>query len=192
MPEKILIVDDEPDLELLINQRFRKQIRGGVFEFVFAINGREALEKLEEHPEIGLIMTDINMPEMDGLTLLEKIKPFSRPLKAVVVSAYADLQNIRTAMNKGAFDFVTKPVDFNDFEITIYKTLDELKFQIESLEARKLLEQEKSDREKAQYHEKMEQRFLANMSHEIRTPLNAINGMSRLLLLRDQPPENIS
>ncbi|HYV93429.1 MAG TPA: response regulator [Chitinophagales bacterium] len=192
MPEKILIVDDEPDLELLINQRFRKQIKEKIFEFVFASNGREALEKLEQHPDIGLVMTDINMPEMDGLTLLEKIKPFNRPIKAVVVSAYGDMQNIRTAMNRGAFDFVTKPVDFNDFEITIYKTLDELKFMIASLETTKQLGNEKLEREKAVLHEKMEQQFLANMSHEIRTPLNAINGMTRLLLLREQPPENIT
>src|SRR5438874_12539704 len=92
------------------------------------------------------------------------------------------MQNIRTAMNRGAFDFVTKPVDFADFEITIYKTLDELKYQIGSLETKKQLETEKLEREKAVQHEKMEQQFLANMSHEIRTPLNAINGMTRLLL----------
>src|SRR6185503_15122635 len=192
MSEKILIVDDEPDLELLINQRFRKQIKEGVFEFVFAANGREALEKLEQHHDLGLVMTDLNMPEMDGLTLLEKIKPFNRPIKAVVVSAYGDMQNIRTAMNRGAFDFVTKPVDFNDFEITIYKTLDELKFLIGSLETKEQLGKEKLEREKAVQHEKMEQQFLANMSHEIRTPLNAINGMTRLLLLREQPQENIT
>ncbi|MFI5135967.1 MAG: response regulator transcription factor, partial [Chitinophagales bacterium] len=110
MEEKILIVDDEPDLELLVRQRFRKQIKEGVFDFVFAANGREALEKLQEQQDIHLVMTDINMPEMDGLTLLEKLKPFNRPIKAVVVSAYGDLENIRTAMNRGAFDFLTKPV----------------------------------------------------------------------------------
>src|SRR5438105_10964713 len=123
MAEKILIVDDEPDLELLINQRFRKQIRDKIYEFEFAANGRIALEKLEQHPTIGLVMTDINMPEMDGLTLLEKMKAIQRPLRAVVVSAYGDMQNIRTAMNRGAFDFVTKPVDFNDFELTMEKTI---------------------------------------------------------------------
>lgn len=190
MAEKILIVDDEPDLELLINQRFRKQIKEGIFYFVFAANGKEALSTLEQDPSIGLVMTDINMPEMDGLTLLEKIKSFPRPIKAVVVSAYGDLQNIRTAMNRGAFDFVTKPLDFSDFEITINKTLDELRFITESLAVREQLEKEKLEREKAEQREKMEQQFLANMSHEIRTPLNAISGMTRLLLLKVQSPEN--
>lgn len=189
MAEKILIADDEPDMELLISQRFRKQIKKGIFDFVFAANGKEALAKLEHDPSIGLVMTDINMPEMDGLTLLDKIKSFPRPIKAVVVSAYGDLQNIRTAMNRGAFDFVTKPLDFKDFEITIYKTLEELKFVIESLAVREQLEKEKAEREKAEQREKMEQQFLANMSHEIRTPLNAISGMTRLLLLKEQSRE---
>jgi len=190
MTQKILIVDDEADLELLVRQRFRKQIKEGLFEFVFAANGKEALEKLEDHQDIHMLMTDINMPEMDGLTLLDKLKPLNRPIKAVVVSAYGDLQNIRTAMNRGAFDFLTKPVDFNDFEVTIYKTRDELNFIIESLEARKELDQEKLERIRAEEKERMEKQFLANMSHEIRTPLNAIQGMTRLLLMKDLSDES--
>jgi sigma-B regulation protein RsbU (phosphoserine phosphatase) len=124
---KILVVDDEIDLEPLVRQKFRRQIREGVYEFVFAFNGLEALAKLIEYPEIGIILSDINMPEMDGLTLLTKLKELKNPgLKTVIVSAYGDMENIRTAMNRGAFDFVTKPVNFDDLEITINKTLDEI------------------------------------------------------------------
>jgi phosphoserine phosphatase RsbU/P len=127
---KILVVDDEIDLEPLVRQKFRRQIREGVYEFVFAFNGLEALAKLIEYPEIGIILSDINMPEMDGLTLLTKLKELKNPgLKTVIVSAYGDMENIRTAMNRGAFDFVTKPVNFEDLEITINKTLEEI-FQI--------------------------------------------------------------
>jgi sigma-B regulation protein RsbU (phosphoserine phosphatase) len=122
-----MVVDDEPDLETLIRQRFRRQIREETLDFVFAHNGLDALARLIEHPDIGIILTDINMPEMDGLTLLSKIAELNNPvLKTVVVSAYGDMENIRTAMNRGAFDFVTKPIDFGDLEITINKTLQQL------------------------------------------------------------------
>ncbi|MFC2101691.1 PP2C family protein-serine/threonine phosphatase [Bacteroidota bacterium] len=125
---KILVVDDEIDLEPLVKQRFRRQIREGVYDFLFAHNGLEALSKLIEHPEIGIILSDINMPEMDGLTLLLKLKELKNPsLKTVIVSAYGDMENIRTAMNRGAFDFLTKPINFEDLEITINKTLDEIR-----------------------------------------------------------------
>jgi len=120
---KILVVDDESDLQVLIKQKFRKQIRNNVYDFVFAMNGNEALEQLEEHPDVDLVLSDINMPEMDGLTLLSKINEKNSILKSVIVSAYGDMENIRTAMNRGAFDFVTKPVDFIDLELTIEKTL---------------------------------------------------------------------
>src|SRR5579885_613695 len=126
MAVKILVVDDEPDLELLVRQRFRRQIREREFEFAFAHNGLEALEALHNDREIDLVLTDINMPVMGGLTLLSKIKEINPILKAVIVSAYGDLQNIRTAMNRGAFDFLTKPIDFEDFEITVKKTLEQL------------------------------------------------------------------
>jgi sigma-B regulation protein RsbU (phosphoserine phosphatase) len=122
-----MVVDDEPDLETLIRQRFRRQIREETLDFVFAHNGFDALARLIEHPDIGIILTDINMPEMDGLTLLSKIAELNNPvLKTVVVSAYGDMENIRTAMNRGAFDFITKPIDFGDLEITINKTLQQL------------------------------------------------------------------
>lgn len=123
MAYKILIVDDEPDLELLIRQKFRRHIREGKFEFSFAGNGQEALAKLDQDKEIDLVLSDINMPVMDGLTFLAQVEGIERLLKTVIVSAYGDLQNIRTAMNRGAFDFVTKPIDFEDLEITINKTI---------------------------------------------------------------------
>jgi sigma-B regulation protein RsbU (phosphoserine phosphatase) len=127
MKVKIMVVDDEVDLEPLIRQKFRKHIRDGVYDFVFAHNGLEALAKLIEEPEIRLILSDINMPEMDGLTLLTRLKELRSPwLKTVIVSAYGDMENIRTAMNRGAFDFVTKPISFDDLEITINKTLEEI------------------------------------------------------------------
>jgi sigma-B regulation protein RsbU (phosphoserine phosphatase) len=124
---KILVVDDEIDLEPLIRQKFRRQIREKTYDFVFAFNGLEALAKIIEYPEIGVVLSDINMPEMDGLTLLAKLKELKNPgLKTVIVSAYGDMDNIRTAMNRGAYDFVTKPVNFEDLEITINKTLEEI------------------------------------------------------------------
>ena len=124
---KILVVDDEIDLEPLVRQKFRRQIREGIYDFVFAHNGLEALAEIIQYPEIGIVLSDINMPEMDGLTLLTKLKELKNPgLKTVIVSAYGDMDNIRTAMNRGAFDFVTKPVNFDDLEITINKTLDEI------------------------------------------------------------------
>ncbi len=123
-PAKILIVDDEIELERLIKQRFRKKIIAKELDFIFAHNGAEALDKLRTELQIDVVLTDINMPEMDGLTLLSKIHGIDPNLKAVVVTAYGDLSNIRTAMNRGAFDFITKPIDFQDLAITIDKTLD--------------------------------------------------------------------
>lgn len=124
---KILVVDDEPDLELLINQKFRKEVKENKYNFIFANNGCRAFEKLQENSEIELVLTDINMPEMDGLTLLAKIKELNNPLlHSVIVSAYGDLRNIRTAMNGGAYDFVVKPIDLTDLEITIKKALENI------------------------------------------------------------------
>lgn len=120
---KILVVDDEADLELLVKQKFRRKIRENVYEFIFAQNGEDALEKLIENPDVDVLLSDINMPVMDGLTLLTKLAESNPILKAVMVSAYGDMQNIRTAMNRGAFDFVCKPVDFEDLDVTIEKTL---------------------------------------------------------------------
>lgn len=123
MTARILVVDDEPDLELLIVQRFRRQIRDGEFSFVFADDGVNALAMLEQDSAIDMMLCDINMPRMDGLTLLGRLQERDSSLATVIVSAYGDMANIRTAMNRGAFDFVTKPIDFVDLETTIAKTL---------------------------------------------------------------------
>ena len=123
----ILCVDDEQDMEMLISQKFRKSIRDKEYSFIFAQNGVEALEQLDKNPDICLILSDINMPEMDGLTFLSRLKERKNSeLKTVMVSAYGDMENIRTAMNRGAFDFITKPINFDDMEITIAKTIDEI------------------------------------------------------------------
>jgi adenylate cyclase len=123
---KILAVDDEADIERLIRQRFRRQIRAGEFDFRFAHHGEEALMVLAAEPEIEMMLLDINMPVMDGLTLLSELRARDLPVRAIIVSAYGDMANIRSAMNRGAFDFVTKPVDLNDLEVTINKTRDEI------------------------------------------------------------------
>jgi adenylate cyclase len=132
---KILVVDDESDLEILIKQKFRKKIRDNEYEFLFAMNGRQALEQLALHEDVDVVLSDINMPEMDGLTLLSKLSDLNSLLKAVIVSAYGDMENIRTAMNRGAFDFITKPVNFEDLELTINKTADHVKLLRETLHA---------------------------------------------------------
>ena len=132
---KILVVDDEADLELLVKQKFRRKIRENIYEFVFAANGEEALEKVKEHQDLDIILSDINMPVMDGLTLLSRLPEANPMIKAVVVSAYGDMQNIRTAMNRGAFDFVCKPVDFEDLDVTMEKTIHHVKQLQETIKA---------------------------------------------------------
>ncbi|MET4074593.1 adenylate/guanylate cyclase domain-containing protein [Hymenobacter sp. UYCo722] len=127
MKTKILVVDDETDLELLIKQKFRRKIRENVYEFVFAANGQEALTRILENPDTDVILSDINMPVMDGLTLLSHTHAEHPDMKTVIVSAYGDLGNLRTAMNRGAFDFVVKPVDFADLELTIEKTAEQVR-----------------------------------------------------------------
>jgi adenylate cyclase len=120
---KILVADDERDLEVLIKQKFRQKIREQQYEFIFAINGNDALEKILQQPDVEIVLSDINMPEMDGLTLLSRLGESSPLIKSVIVSAYGDMDNIRTAMNRGAFDFITKPINFEDLALTIEKTL---------------------------------------------------------------------
>ena len=138
-PYKILVVDDEPDLEPLILQRMRRDIRRRQYTFVFARNGLEALEKLGADETIDLVLSDINMPQMDGLTLLSQIPNVSTDVRSVIISAYGDMKNIRTAMNRGAFDFVTKPIDFEDLRVTIERTLSHLLEWREALESRNKL-----------------------------------------------------
>ncbi|MBS1947639.1 MAG: response regulator [Bacteroidetes bacterium] len=139
---QILVVDDEADLEALIRQRFRQKIRERQYEFVFAINGNDALQQIELHPDVSVVLSDINMPGMDGLTLLSKLSDVAPLTKTIIVSAYGDMENIRTAMNRGAFDFVTKPVNFADLELTIQKTVhqvDQIKQTLQAIKENNIL-----------------------------------------------------
>lgn len=129
MAIKILSVDDEQDLEVLLTHYFRRKIRKGEYEFTFAHNGLEALKIMVEQPNFDIILSDINMPEMDGLTLLSKINELRNPAqKCIMVSAYGDMKNIRTAMNRGAFDFATKPIDMDDLSLTIEKAIEQIEY----------------------------------------------------------------
>lgn len=123
---KILVVDDEPDLEPLVLMRMRKEIKSGLYTFLFAGNGEEALATLKQEEGVDMVLSDINMPKMDGLTLLEQIAATHHDLSSVIISAYGDMKNIRSAMNKGAFDFIIKPIDFEDFRVTISRALGQL------------------------------------------------------------------
>jgi adenylate cyclase len=123
MTARILVVDDEPDLEALIQQKFRHQIRDGTVSFLFASDGVDALAVLKANRDVDMVVADINMPRMDGLSLLQKLQENEEKLSTIIVSAYGDMANIRTAMNRGAFDFLTKPIDFLDLETTIAKTV---------------------------------------------------------------------
>ncbi len=138
---KILVVDDEPDLQMLMMQKFRHKVKSKEYEFLFAENGEEALNVVSNHNDLSLILSDINMPKMDGLTLLDELHGLNRnDLRTVIVSAYGDMENIRTAMNRGAYDFVTKPIDFKDLETTIEKTLSEIVAYLKSKEMEEQLE----------------------------------------------------
>lgn len=132
---KILVADDEVDLEMLIKQKFRQKIRERQYEFIFAVNGNDALDKIQQHPDVDIVLSDINMPEMDGLTLLTRLGESSPLIKSVIVSAYGDMDNIRTAMNRGAFDFITKPINFEDLTLTMEKTLKHVAQIRETLKA---------------------------------------------------------
>ncbi len=135
MITKILVADDETDLEVLIKQKFRQKIRDHQYEFIFAVNGNDALEKITQNPDVDILLSDINMPEMDGLTLLSRLNETSPLIKSVIVSAYGDMENIRTAMNRGAFDFITKPINFDDLNVTMEKTLKHVSQIKETLKA---------------------------------------------------------
>ena len=146
MPTKILSVDDENDLELLLTQYFRRKIRKGEYDFHFAHNGVEALTMMLQHKDFDIILSDINMPEMDGLTLLTKINEMQNPaLKCIMVSAYGDMGNIRQAMNNGAFDFATKPIDLDDLSVTIEKAIEQIDYIKKSQREHSQLESLKTD-----------------------------------------------
>ncbi|KYC44146.1 hybrid sensor histidine kinase/response regulator [Scytonema hofmannii PCC 7110] len=172
MSAKILVVDDELLIKRLISQYFRKKVSQQEYEFIFANNGKEALEQIQTHSDIDLVLTDINMPEMDGLTLLNKLRESSYNFRTVVVSAYGDMKTIRQAMNQGAFDFINKPIDFQDLEITITRTLD----FVQSLkEVQSMLQQAEIQ---IIQNEKMSAigKMLAGIAHEINNPVCFISG----------------
>lgn len=171
-PVTMLVVDDEPEMKPLFELRFHKKVETGEFNFIYAMSGEEALQLLEQDPPIDIALCDINMPGMDGLTLLPKLLAYSDLLRVVMVSAYGDMKNIRKAMNLGAYDFVTKPIDFKDLETTIYKTLKDVEISKRARITRELEEKNKSLRELDQ----AKSRFFTNISHEFRTPLTAILG----------------
>ncbi|TNE56937.1 MAG: response regulator [Bacteroidetes bacterium] len=174
MPARILVVDDEPRFERLVLQRLRKGVQEGLYDFTFAADGVEALEVFGQDPAFDMVLTDINMPRMDGLTLLERLREINPILKVVIVSAYGDMPNIRKAMNLGAFDFVTKPIEFTDLELTIRKTLDEAGLLKDAAKSRELAEKNELLEELDQ----LKTRFFTNISHEFRTPLTVIAGMT--------------
>src|SRR5581483_3289690 len=132
MTATVLVVDDEPDLEALVVQKFRRQIREGAVNFAFARDGVEALQYIEANPDVDMVVSDINMPRMDGLSLLARLQEADDKKSTIIVSAYGDMSNIRTAMNRGAFDFLVKPIDFADLEATIDKTIRHVEMLRES------------------------------------------------------------
>jgi adenylate cyclase len=166
MTARILVVDDEPDLEALIQQKFRHQIRDGSFSFLFAHDGVEALAVLKANRDVDMVVADINMPRMDGLTLLQKLQEDEEKLSTIIVSAYGDMANIRTAMNRGAFDFLTKPIDFVDLETTIVKTVRQVEVVREA--RRRQAEAERA-------HASLSRYFSPNLAQRLASDADAID-----------------
>lgn len=181
-PVKILVVDDEPDFERLIRQRFRKEIKNGNFSFLFAGNGQEAQTLLEANSDIDIVLTDINMPVMDGLSLLSYLRKDKPELIAVIISAYGDMPKLRAAMNLGAFDFVIKPIDFEDLKATIQKSIRELEVVRQAAKAQELTLMN----EQLRQIDRMKSQFLTNISHEFRTPVTIIDGMADQILAKPE------
>lgn len=178
---RILVVDDEPDLEELVKQKFRKKVNDGHYKFLFAGNGQQALDLLDKVGDVDLVLTDINMPGMDGLTLLSKLNERNSILKTVIVSAYADIGNIRTAMNLGAFDFITKPIDFQDMEITMVKTIKHILQLKENEETLKENDSLKIYLNEIQAQKKLKDKFFAIISHDLRGPVASFQGLADVL-----------
>lgn len=166
MSARILIVDDEPDMEALITQIFRRQLRDGTVSLVFARDGVEALAAVADDRDIDMVVSDINMPRMDGLTLLEKLQDAANQLSTIIVSAYGDMANIRTAMNRGAFDFLTKPIDLADLEATIARTL-------RHLEALREVRRARAEAERA--HAALSRYFSPNLAERLASDADGIN-----------------
>jgi adenylate cyclase len=164
MTAQILVVDDEPDMKALVLQKFRYQIRDGAIRFLFASDGVEALAMLEGNGEIDMVVTDINMPRMDGLALLQKLQ--EKNISTVIVSAYGDMSNIRAAMNGGAFDFLTKPIDFPDFEATIAKTIRHIEV---------LREARRRQAEAERAHASLSRYFSPNLAERLASDADAID-----------------
>lgn len=183
MAVKILVVDDESQVERLVLQRFRKQIKNNQFDFVFAQSGMEALEILTQDQNIDVVLSDINMPQMDGFAFIEKLYNLAPNLKVIMVSAYGDMHNIRKAMNLGAYDFITKPIDFEDLEATINKALKD----IEVLRQAKRADELSEKNQQLQELDEMKSRFFTNIAHELRTPLTIISGMANQM--RENPEQ---
>jgi adenylate cyclase len=166
MTAQILVVDDEPDLEDLIRQKFRHQIRDGSVNFLFARDGMDALAAMQAHGTIDMVVTDINMPRMDGLSLLQKLQDGEDKVSTIIVSAYGDMSNIRTAMNRGAFDFLTKPIDFPDLEATIAKTIRHIQILREARERQAAAERA---------HASLSRYFSPNLAQRLGNDTEALN-----------------
>lgn len=188
-PVKILVVDDEPDLESLIRLKFRRQIRAGDYEFINAGDGEAALAVLTEHPDVDIVLTDINMPRMDGLTLLGRLTELESLLKAVVVTAYGDMENIRMAMNRGAFDFLTKPIDLGDLEITINKARETVAQQKRAALARELFGRYLSDEIAQSLLDEAEALRLGGQKRKVTLLMSDLRGFSTFC--EPLPPERV-
>ena len=193
MPEhptaKILVVDDEPDLAELIRQKFRRQVRRGEFEFLFAGDGQEALDLIRENPDTDLVLTDINMPRMDGLTLLSELSEIKAVGGAVVVTAYGDMMNIRVAMNQGAFDFLTKPIDLDDLEVTVKKAVEMVRAQKEAAHAKQTVGRYLSDEVAEALLSSPEATKLGGERRRITILMSDLRGFSAMS--EELPPERV-
>lgn len=186
---RIIVVDDETDLFDLFKKIFREQIKRGEYIFVFANNGQEALDWINKGEVFHILFTDIKMPVMDGLTLLSHLKAMKLEMKTVVVSAYDDVLNIRTAMNRDAFDFLVKPIDLDDLALTMDKTIREYDIYRQGLEAAKNLVIAIKEKEEAIHKER--QRLSRDLHDDIGSTLSSINIISNMalknkLLLEDE------
>ena len=183
MVPHILVVDDEPDVADLFRQKFRREIKAGELRFSFAGNGEEALARVQEMPDISVVFTDLNMPVMNGLDLLGHLRALpGRLLRTVVVSAYGDMPNIRVAMNQGAMDFIVKPIDLKDLDLTLRKALGEVEEQAVARAAAGALEAAKLEKDAAEQARRMQKEFFDNITHELRTPLTLLLGPLELAL----------